>query len=67
MAPVDGVTDGAFRQVTDEIGKPDAMYTEFVTTEGLFRGRETLLHALDKHKTTTPIIAQFFWSSSTIL
>jgi len=60
LAPVDGITDGAFRQVVDEIGKPDVMYTEFITTEGLFRGRETLLHALDKHKTTTPIIAQFF-------
>ena len=53
LAPVDGVTDCAFRQVVDELGKPDLMYTEFVTTEGLFRGRETLLYALDKHKTTT--------------
>jgi tRNA-dihydrouridine synthase len=60
LAPVDGVTDAAFRQVTDEIGKPDFMYTEFVPTEGLFRGRTTLLHALDKHKTNTPILAQFF-------
>ncbi len=60
LAPVDGVTDAAFRQVTDELSKPDLMYTEFLTTEGLFRGRETLLHALDKHKTKTPIIAQFF-------
>lgn len=60
LAPVDGVTDAAFRQVTDELSKPDFMYTEFVTTEGLYRGRETLLHALDKHKTNTSIIAQFF-------
>jgi len=60
LAPVDGVTDAAFRQVTDELGHPDVLYTEFVTTEGLFRGRETLLHALDRHKTATPIIAQFF-------
>ena len=60
LAPVDGVTDAAFRQVVDEIGHPDVMFTEFVTTEGLFKGRETLLHALDMHKTNTPIIAQFF-------
>ena len=60
LAPVDGVTDAAFRQVVDELGKPDFMYTEFIPTEGLLRGRETLLHALDKHKTNTPIIAQFF-------
>ncbi|MFH0773142.1 MAG: tRNA-dihydrouridine synthase [bacterium] len=60
LAPIDGVTDAAFRQIADEIGHPDLMYTEFITTEGLFRGRETLLHALDKHKTNTPIVAQFF-------
>ena len=60
LAPVDGVTDSAFRQVVDEVGHPDYIYTEFITTEGLFRGRETLLHALDTHNTTTPIIAQFF-------
>ena len=60
LAPVDGVSDAAFRQVADELGAPDVMYTEFVTTEGLYRGRETLLHALDKHSTSTPIIAQFF-------
>ena len=64
LAPIDGVTDAAFRQVVDELGKPDVMYTEFVTTEGLFKGRETLLHALDKHKTNTPIIAQFFGAHS---
>lgn len=63
LAPVDGVSDAAFRQVTDELGKPDVMFTEFITTEGLFRGREVLLHALDKHRTSTPIIAQFFGAS----
>lgn len=60
LAPVDGVTDAAFRQVTDELGHPDLMYTEFIPTEGLYRGREVLLEGLRKHKTTTPIIAQFF-------
>jgi len=60
LAPVDGVTDAAFRQVADELGKPDLMYTEFIPTEGLFRGRETLLKGLQKHSTSTPIIAQFF-------
>lgn len=60
LAPVDGVSDAAFRQVTDELGRPDLMYTEFVPTEGLYRGREALLAALQKHKTNIPIIAQFF-------
>lgn len=60
LAPVDGVTDAAFRRIVDELGEPDAMYTEFITTEGLFRGRETILHTLETHKTKTPLIAQFF-------
>jgi len=60
LAPIDGVSDAAFRQMVDEKGNPSCMYTEFTTTEGLFKGRETLLHALDTHKTTTPLIAQFF-------
>lgn len=60
LAPVDGVSDAAFRQVTDEYGKPDFMYTEFIPTEGLFRGREVLLAGLKRHKSNTPIYAQFF-------
>lgn len=60
LAPVDGVSDAAFRQVTDEYGKPDFMYTEFIPTEGLYRGREVLLAGLKRHKSNTPIYAQFF-------
>ncbi|MFZ2026217.1 MAG: tRNA-dihydrouridine synthase [Microgenomates group bacterium] len=60
LAPVDGVSDAAFRQVTDEYGKPDFMYTEFIPTEGLYRGREVLLAGLKRHKSKTPIYAQFF-------
>jgi len=60
MAPVDGITDAAFRQIVDEIGRPDAMFTEFIPTEGLYRGRTTLLHALQRHSSNTPVYAQFF-------
>lgn len=60
LAPVDGVSDAAFRQVTDEYGKPDFMYTEFIPTEGLYRGREVLLAGLKRHKSATPVYAQFF-------
>lgn len=60
LAPVDGVSDAAFRQVTDEYGRPDFMYTEFIPTEGLYRGREVLLAGLARHKSETPIYAQFF-------
>jgi tRNA-dihydrouridine synthase len=36
------------------------MFTEFIPTEGLYRGRITLLHALDRHTSKTPVYAQFF-------
>lgn len=60
LAPVDGVTDAAFRRIVDEVGKPGIMFTEFAPTEGLFRGRSVLLNAFKKHQSETPIIAQFF-------
>lgn len=60
LAPVDGVTDAAFRQIVDEVGKPDILFTEFTPTEGLYRGRTVLLSALKKHESETPVIAQFF-------
>jgi len=60
LAPVDGVTDAAFRQIVDEVGKPDILFTEFTPTEGLYRGRTVLLSSLKKHESETPVIAQFF-------
>lgn len=60
LAPVDGVTDAAFRKIVDEVGKPDIMFTEFAPTEGLYRGRTVLLNAFKKHTSETPIVAQFF-------
>lgn len=60
LAPVDGVTDAAFRRVVDEVGKPDILFTEFTPTEGLYRGRVVLLAALQKHTSDTSIVAQFF-------
>ena len=60
LAPMDGITDAAFRQVVDEVGKPDILFTEFIPAEGLVRGRSTLLNGLKKHSSDTPVIAQFF-------
>lgn len=60
LAPVDGVTDAAFRQIVDEVGKPDILFTEFTPTEGLYRGRSVLLASLKKHTSKTPVVAQFF-------
>lgn len=60
LAPMDGVTDPAFRAITDEIGHPDIMYTEFVSADGLARNIERLKRTFIRHKSNTPLIAQLF-------
>ncbi len=61
LAPMDGVTDAAFRWMVAKYGKPDVMYTEFVNVEGLMRGRvERLLPILIYDEIERPIIAQLF-------
>lgn len=62
LAPMDGVTDAAFRYMTDTYSKPDVLYTEFTSVEGITQGAVKLLNAFIYHATNTPIIAQFFGS-----
>lgn len=57
---MDGITDGAFRIVTDSIGKPDVLYTEFVPADAIMRGAVAVLKSFTRHETKTPIIAQLF-------
>ncbi len=65
LAPLDGITDSAFRQIVDEIGKPDLMYTEFIPVKGLSKGRTVLLNGLARHTSKTPVFAQFFGTEPT--
>ena len=60
LSPMDGVTDAAFRFIVDTYGKPDILYTEFISVKGLQIGRPALMRSLLKHQTTTPTIAQLF-------
>ena len=47
LAPMDDVTDVAFRCMVFELGPPDIFFTEFVNVDGLnSRGRDNLLHKL---------------------
>jgi len=57
---MDGVTDAPFRYITDVIGKPDIIYTEFVSVKGLILGKPAIQRMLLRHKTKTTMIAQFF-------
>lgn len=68
LAPMAEVTDAAFRFVVAKYGKPDVLYTEFVSAEGLLsRGRERLLHDLQFHESERPIVAQLFDDEPDIL
>lgn len=57
------VTDAAFRRIIAKYGKPDVMWTEFVSVDGLWSaGREALLVDLRYDPSERPIVAQFFGS-----
>jgi len=57
---MDGITDEAFRLLQSEIARPDLIFTEFVSAEGISHGGvklyDTLLFSAKEH----PIIGQLF-------
>ncbi len=63
LAPLANVTDAAFRRIIAKHGKPDIMYTEFVSCDGLCsEGREKLLLDFLYTDSERPIVAQIFGS-----
>ncbi len=61
LAPMANVTDFAFRSMIAKYGKPDVMWDEFVSADGLNSpGRERLLFDLKFSKKERPIVAQLF-------
>lgn len=63
LAPMADVTDAAFRRVIARYGKPDVMWTEFVSADGLFLGGyDALVKDLAFTPAERPIVAQFFTS-----
>lgn len=72
LAPMADVTDVAFRRVIAKYGKPDVMWTEFVSADGLYATRERagkpddenpLMHDLAFDDSERPIVAQLFTSN----
>ena len=57
---MDGITDAPFRWITDIYGKPDIIYTEFVSVKGLILGKPAIQRMLLHHQTKTFTVAQFF-------
>lgn len=64
LAPMADVTDVAFRQIIAKYGKPDVMWTEFVSADGLMladeKGKKKLMKDLQFSENERPIVAQFF-------
>jgi len=64
LAPMADVTDSAFRRVIAKYGKPDVMWTEFVSADGIaladVEGRSKLMRDLVYTEAERPIVAQFF-------
>jgi nifR3 family TIM-barrel protein len=65
LAPMADVTDAAFRSIITKYGKPDVMWTEFVSADGLVSvGRKVLKYDLLYEKAEHPIIVQLFSSNT---
>ncbi|MGB4076144.1 MAG: tRNA-dihydrouridine synthase [Minisyncoccia bacterium] len=78
LAPMADVTDPAYRALIAERGKPDVMWTEFVSADGLYHTREKkkkdgstlygsdaenpLVRDLSFTEAERPLVAQFFSS-----
>lgn len=64
LAPMANVTDAAFRKIIARYAKPDVMWTEFVSVDGLLsEGKEKLLVDLRYTEGERPIVAQIFGAS----
>ncbi len=63
LAPMADVTDAAFRRLIAKYAKPDVMYTEFVSADGLISaGKKNLVKDLVYDKSERPIVGQIFTS-----
>ncbi len=61
LAPMDDVTDVVFREMVTKHNKPDVLFTEFTSTDGLCStGFETVSRRLMKTESQHPIVAQIW-------
>lgn len=63
LAPMDGVTDAAFRLITAKYGKPALTFTEFTSAEGICAGATKTLVAFKYDESERPVVAQLFGST----
>ena len=64
LAPMEGVTDAVFRQIINEIGRPDVFFTEFTNCDGMMsNGREKVAMSLKFDRNEKPVVSQI-WGSN---
>ena len=67
LAPLEDVTDAAFRRLIAKYGRPDVMFTEFTSADGLILadedGQKKLRKKLIYSESERPIVAQLFTAS----
>ena len=62
LAPMEGVTDIAFRQVVAKAARPDIFYTEFTNVNSYVseKGRQNALERLQYEESEKPLVAQIW-------
>jgi tRNA-dihydrouridine synthase len=60
LAPMDGVTDAAFRYITAKHGGPDVILTEFVNIQSALYAPHTLLQDFAYSEIERPVVAQIY-------
>lgn len=65
---MDDVTDCVFRDIVCSLAKPDVMFTEFTSADGLFsKGKEKVLPKLKFSVSQRPIVAQIWGNKPEIM
>lgn len=60
LAPMDGVTDAAYRLIAARRGGPDVVLTEFTNVEGLSRNADVMLDDFIYDEAERPAVAQIY-------
>lgn len=60
LAPMDGVTDAAYRFITAKHGGPDVVVTEFVNIQSALYSPHTLLKDFSYSEIERPVVAQIY-------
>lgn len=60
LAPMDGITDAAYRYMVASKGSPDVLLTEFVSVDGLEHAADKLFQDLLYSEIERPVVAQLF-------